>query len=407
VSRERYNVYRPGYLDCASRLRRQLREDKKACRELFGKPLKKVSREALELEAMKEGLWAAYQKQLAYASARPTMEGVIVMEEWCVDRDGGHIYFPAPGMLEELYTAKFDVGPENFILPHRAFTVAVPANERVGGMELPGFMVTAFTKKEKQKIGRDFGNALFGDPMEIQTDAAADEGLALFVTYRKPTNQMYVVRASSPIVRVQRVLDGVREEGRTEMEVIYDVLGWYKAPGALRLSEEEAALHFRMIKSVISLSMYMQCEGVEVLDLYPEMVGAADVPVRKVTPHSVGAQHFQRRERSGPRSHYRSWHFRRYPLKKDGTRRPGLVAVRGAMVVPRNTPHTVVDEYEKRACVLCGKPTRVKKDSVEAVCKECEYTPPIGTPPAQRVGFELSSDNDPSWDNSVNAYEEE
>jgi hypothetical protein len=96
-----------------------------------------------------------------------------------------------------------------------------------------------------------------------------------------------------------------------------------------------------MIKSVISLSMYMQCEGVEVVDGYPEMVKAVDVPVRKATPHTLGAQHFKRRDRSGPRSHYRSWHFRRYPIKKDGTRKPGLVAVRGAMVGPRETPHTV------------------------------------------------------------------
>jgi len=95
-----------------------------------------------------------------------------------------------------------------------------------------------------------------------------------------------------------------------------------------------------MIKSVVHLSVYMTAYPDSVADGYPEMINRYEVPIGKPRPHVIGGRHFARTHDS-PRGHWRSWHFRSYPRKKDGTKKAGLVSVRGTMVNPRETPHTV------------------------------------------------------------------
>jgi hypothetical protein len=63
------------------------------------------------------------------------------------------------------------------------------------------------------------------------------------------------------------------------------------------------------------------------------------------TPHSLGEEHLGRAPgtHASPGVHWRSWHFRSFPRRRDGTKRPGLVHVEGTMV-GRGQPHTILDE---------------------------------------------------------------
>lgn len=339
TKKQRYQIYRPCYLDVAKALKVEVKHDRSKCFEVFGKSWSKVSREELEEKALTTAVEMARLKeaQLGTAPEQPGIDGIVCMEEWHWNQSGRHVYFPLPGLLDRLYEAKIDIDPNAFELPHHTFTVAVPHGETVGGMEIPGFMVVFADRETKKELGRDFGNTLYGKPVEVQTGAGDDEGEALFLTYRQ--NEVYIARASTPLSRIEVLLQEAQD--RPESEVIQEVLPAYDAPGIIQLSEEEAAIQFRMIKSVINLAVYMKACPDSVVDGYPEMINTGSLPIPNPRATAIGVQHFEPVSRSGPRSHWRRWHFRRYPIRKDGSRRPGVVHVEGAMVGPRQSPHTV------------------------------------------------------------------
>jgi hypothetical protein len=329
MGKEQYSAYGPAYLTHARYIRKAMRADKKAAKKFFGKELKKVKPEVIEKLAFQQMMKDVAKKQALYQGP-------------CVDKQGRHVYYPVPGMLEELYHAHFDVENEPLVFPHKSFTVAVPRKDSIGGMRIPGFMVNVFTKEEKVEFGRQFGNDLYGEPMGVDVDKSADEGRSMFITSRE---RWGLSRASTPIVRVQSLLDAA--DDRPEAEVINEILGVYDAPGMYRLSDEENAMYFRMIKSVVALCVYMQSDKCVVVDGYPEDM-AGESGLRKPRPHTIGGQDFKYVRHGSPRAHYRRWHFRRYPKKKDGTRKTGLVAVKGSFVGPRETPHTVKEKEDAK-----------------------------------------------------------
>jgi hypothetical protein len=336
--KQRYDVFRPIYMDIAQLIKKELKHDRAACQEMFGKPWSDVSREELETRAMEESVKAARYKEASLnALDTPGIDGVVAMEEWYWNHSGRHVYFPLPGLLNRLYDSKIDIDMADFSLPQHSFTLAVPRGEVVGGMKIPGFMVVFADRQTKKSIGTDFGNAIYGNPIEVKTAAGDEEGEALFITYRQ--EDCYIARASSPLSRVSKLLSGAQD--RPESEVMKEVLPAYEAPGVYELSEEECAVQFRMFKSVVNLAVYMKACPNSVVDGYPEMLNTGALPLRNPRPTAVGTAHFEPVARSGPAPHWRRWHFRRYPIRKDGTRREGVVHVEGAMVGPRQSPHTV------------------------------------------------------------------
>jgi hypothetical protein len=338
MARQKYSVFTPTYVRSAKMFREVLREDKKRVRDLFGKPLKKVTPDELEREVWPYLMEAIRGKEVMLQANTPCMDGAVLMEEWCWKKDGAHVYFPMPGLLESLYTAKIDIEADDFLPPRRSFTIAVPAGEKVGGMTLPAFMVAFFDKDTKKDLGHRFGREVIGEEIGIQTDQAAEEGAALLITYNNDSD--YYVRCSTPLARVHRLLKNA--DDIDEAQLMLEVLGSYvgRVPGVDELSPEEHAIQYRMVKSIVHLSVYMSAYPDSVSEGYPEQFNDYELPMRRPRPHVVGGLHFKGTHAS-PKGHWRSWHFRSYPRRKDGTKKAGLLPVRGTMVGPRETPHTV------------------------------------------------------------------
>lgn len=326
---ERYNIYQPMHTQAAGYLREQFKDDKRLCRETFGKPLKKVERRAIEDQVFHN-----------LVGVLPGMtELAILLEEWCWREDGRHVYFPMPGMLEELHHAHFSIDLEELVIPRRTFSVAVPSKDRVGGLELPGFMITYFDLAGKTEVARQFGMQFTGEPLKMDPGSTEHNEYSVFLTYRDKKEMS--IRMSAPMSRFNRLLNECA--GTTnQVELIREIIGTYDVPGMVPLTDEEVELQARIIKALVGLCIYMKICPEAVISGYPEMLNRGELPVRNPSAQTVGQRDFSG-IRHGPRAHYRRWHFRRYPRRRDGSRKSGTVMVRGAMVGPREHPHTVLN----------------------------------------------------------------
>jgi hypothetical protein len=101
---------------------------------------------------------------------------------------------------------------------------------------------------------------------------------------------------------------------------------------------------FVVSRLAIRLMVYMRaCEN-KVVEGYPEGKHARDFGTKwtGLTPmiihHPSG---LIRNEHGSPEAHWRDWHFRSYPRRKDGTKKLGVVYVSGTVVNAELDPITV------------------------------------------------------------------
>jgi hypothetical protein len=336
-----YKIHRPSFESAAKEIREALKRDKKLCRKRFGKPIKKVSKERLADEAFRLLAEAAQAKRAQYGGE--VLDTAVTLEEWGWRQDGCHIYFPLPGFLEQMYKMKANVDLEELVFPHRLFTVAIPNGFEIEGLTLPPFMVGAFELSDKQQLAREFGKAIYGQPMQL--DPGFNTKQALFITFHSPGFghvEGYYVRCSVPFERLRALLDN---DGRDDEELINEVLGTYEGVAALtELTREERLMQYRIIRCVVMMALYIKLFPNAVQDGYPPNCSNPTGVVRNPNPKTIGGEHF-RGTHASPAMHWRDAHFRRYPIRKDGTRKSGYVFV-GGTIVNKATPHTVdtVDE---------------------------------------------------------------
>jgi len=330
-----YQIYRTFSDRLAKELRRQLQEDKREARQLLGRPLKAVDHEELCDLAVKLQI----QGLLEHSTGQVLpLEVAVLIEEWQYRQAGRHVYFPLPGLLDALYDSKMEVDPAAFIAPRNLFSLAIPQGELVGGLPLPPFLAACCTCEEKQAMTERFNRSKAAyTALALQTDAQPGTQ-SLFVTNN---GNNHVVRCSLPLRLLPIILQNPAGEDR-EGEFLHSLLGNYDGvPGVVPLSSEESRIHYRLVKSIVHLTLYMQAFPASVKEGYPEQfVDNGSSGYRGWSPHTVGSSHFHA-ERGSPIGHWRRKHFRSYPLRRDGGRKAGLVEVKGTWVNP-DSPHTVV-----------------------------------------------------------------
>lgn len=330
-----YQIYRTCTDRLTKELRRELQADKRQARQLLGRPLKKVDHD--ELCDLAVGLQFG-----GMASQRPPdnrllpLNAAVLLEEWQYRRDARHVCFPLPGLLESLYDSRMEVDLEAFAVPWRVFSLAVPQGEVVGGLALPPALVVCCTREEKEALVVRFNKAVKTD-ISLVTEAELG-ARSLFLTYSAGDQ---LVRCSLPLRLLPIILQNPTGEDR-EGEFLHALIGDYHGvPDVQPLSSEEYRIQYRLVKSIAHLAVYMQAFPESVKTGYPEQfVDNGSSGYRGGTPYTVGGRHFHA-ERGSPIGHWRRKHFRSYPVKRDGTRKAGLVEVRGTWVNP-DSPHTVV-----------------------------------------------------------------
>ena len=126
------------------------------------------------------------------------------------------------------------------------------------------------------------------------------------------------------------------EEGFDEVMRGYDAVDRRRLEIlGFNLNEAEGHAQYVMARLVIRLLVYMQACPDMVHDGYPTPKGercyrsafSGDVRGRV-----IGVPAGLAREHASPSTHWRQWHFRSYPRRKDGTKQKGIVAVRGTIV---------------------------------------------------------------------------
>lgn len=326
-----WSIYRPEFAIATRAFREHLRKDKAHCLELLGRPLKKVSYERLE-----EAVWK--KLFLEGIAAMAPLEAALLFDEWLWREEGRHVLFPVPGLLPRLYQAHIDVTVDEFQLPMPSFILAIPAGETFGGMTLPSCLVGGWDRATKQARAAQIAKTLDLGIDYDSPDADGKMGLFFGVTQEK---EGAALRWSIPYARLAPVLAcGPDAPDEFEREVgLYPQHG----PFAMKVSPDEQRLQYRLTKLVAALSIYLRACPDAITDGIPP-------PAQGLVPHfsaghEVGRKHIDA-ERARPLGHWREWHFRRYPIQRDGNRRKGVVFVTGAWVSGREQLHTVTEKKE-------------------------------------------------------------
>lgn len=325
-----WSIYRPAFTVATQVFREGLRQDKKECERRFGQPLKRVPYERLEEEAWK----LAFTHRLTTTAP---LAGAALLDEWLWREEGRHILFPVPGLLPRLYRARIDVTVDEFKMPMPTFILAMPAEEKFGGLCLPGCLVGSWnpvTKAERvsrisKQLGMDFDYEI-PDAKEV-----ANEGLFFTVTHLKEGS---VTRWSIPHEKLKPLLACNPDAP----EQFADLLGRYEGIGPFEMdvTADEVRMQYRLTKLLVALCIYLRACPDAVTDGVPPP--ALGLVPRFSVGHELGRKHVEDEDRASPIGHWREWHFRRYPKNmKTGARREGVVFVTGSWVSGREHLHTV------------------------------------------------------------------
>lgn len=276
-----------------------------------------------------------------------SMDSNILVDEEMYVEEGCRAYFPeSPALLEMLWRAKMDVTLDDLDLTRlpKVFSIAWPRTE-IDGAPLIGCMVSIYANKERVGPVARFGQRYFGHPLELVTDGVvSDDEIGIHITYpeEKPLREMPAMyRCSIPNKWLKECLSG---------DVNFDKkLSTYRNPRflAMSLSEQENHQQYVMAKLVTHLLVYMQACPDMISEGYPEGRKAREFSSRyagKVKPTILGAPAGLTGTHASPDAHWRNAHFRSYPKRKDGTKKKGIVAVRGTMVNADVDPATVKED---------------------------------------------------------------
>jgi len=293
-------------------------------RQLLGRPVGKASPTVFERVC-----W-----QQTMRTSMPAPQRTALLDEWAWEEGGRQILFPVEGLLPRLYRARIDVTVDEFRPPFPSFLLAIPTEERFGGMSLPGCIVSLENIERRKQLARGFAKVL-ELPLDYTSDAQdLREILLRFTVHGMDAGRPTVNRWVMPFSQLAPLL--ACEQDATED--LRTTLSQNTLPGALAFDGEDHKLAYRLTKLVVGLCVYLRA--------CPEaMVPGIPPPAKPLVPYfsqsyEVGRKHIEA-ERAAPLGHWREWHFRRYPLRPNGTRRAGVVFVTGSWVSGREQVHTV------------------------------------------------------------------
>lgn len=293
-----------------------------------------------------------------------SMEANVMLEEESYFENGCQMFFPeSQAMLEMLWRAKMNLELEDLDLSKipMTFSIAWPRCE-IDGSKLHGCMVSIMTAEQHRELLNRFARKyLDGELLLREASAYADSALRFFVTHfdeRTVHHGQPLYRCCIPGPFVSKVL---KDEG--QFNDFMD--GHHLAAGSryvVDLEPHEQHQQYVMSKLIVGLLVYMQACPEHVHDGFPDGRKEREFtgPHNHVTGKTLGAPSGLGGTHASPSTHWRSWHFRSYPKRRDGSKRKGVVKVKGTIVNAEINPHTVEDEalrarIEARpACVVVG-----------------------------------------------------
>ena len=320
-----YERYRPAVDQMTRSVREALVANKHEAKRLFGKPLKKVAASDLRTVGFKYLLESMRDSGNLLGQAA-------LLDEIAWDESGRTIYFPMPGLVESLYRANIKIDDQDFVLPAKSFAVSIPKGTTVGGIPVRAFLASSGTHEER-RLDAERLSRRTGIKVDLEF-AGADVGPCIHISTVVPRTAAGVemFRFSSPQSMVREILQAQGEIGEADAVRLF---GTYAQ--AIPLTDQEAKECFVILKTLVHLAVYMRSFPGSIREGYPEQF-SHDCRIDGC-PATVGGEHFGGTHAS-PHGHWRTWHFRSFPSKKDGTKKPGLVHVSEAWV-GAETPKTV------------------------------------------------------------------
>jgi hypothetical protein len=271
-----------------------------------------------------------------------TLDAAIMMDEEDYIDDGCRMYFPeSPALLEMLYRAKMDVTFDDIDWTKfpRAFSVSWPKCE-IDGVSPQGCLVWWGRKDDRTRLMGKFGRRYMGGPaIPVGGWRPDPDEILMHITWGAETDKGPTsYRVSIP----QRFVKACLKSCET-MDLLLGTYGGKEIQGVVEMNDEEKHIQFTLSKLVIHLMVYMQACPEIVHSGYPTPKG--DRNYRScfsgaVSGNVIGAPAGLGGTHASPSTHWRQWHFRSYPRRKDGTKRSGIVAVRGTIVNAEVDPVT-------------------------------------------------------------------
>jgi hypothetical protein len=257
---------------------------------------------------------------------------------------GAPTYFPeSQEMLEMLWKAKMDVRMEDLGLDElpRAFSVAWPDCE-IGGQRLKGCLLWWGSVDDRKALIGRFDKKVFGRPWTICAEHGGDAyaGKSMHVYYtdkdeKSPAGES-LFRAKVQGDRLDDWLLSKEEFARRGEEGL-------GSPLVYSLNEDENERLYVVSRLAARLMVYMRACPDKVKAGYPQGRKAREFATRwtQPGPRMVGQPACMSGGHGSPAAHWRTWHFRSYPTRKDGTKRGGVVFIGGTVVGAEVDPETV------------------------------------------------------------------
>lgn len=266
---------------------------------------------------------------------------MIMIDECQYEFSGSHMLFvETPELCELLVKAKVRPEGMNMKLPYDSFIVNVPRGLTVDGVELQPFIVSLMTKELRARARRSVIKKAGMDPETCVWDnpwgTKYPEGISVAMNDGRA-----FIRVTVPFDKLNECLT---DDGNLSGQ-----LGNY-LDTEHRLDAGDSRKLQLGLRLLCGLCAYLEVKPELLRDGMPGGMAHRDLPDRGMIR---GPESFMTvREPEGMRNsqgvcvHLRNWHFRRYPIKTDGTRTAGWVFVNETLVNAK--PHTVEAESNSK-----------------------------------------------------------
>ena len=295
----------------------------------------------------------------------------INVAEWLWRKNGSRMYFPqSVKLLKMLWAAQIDITMTDLGLSSipQAIAFAMPC-ESTDSRQKGGSLLLHGKASELIRLCRKFHDGFYHpalQPIDCKVlEHLADEHVFL-LTFSQQNGPGRTTHTQSmfPTSMLDVCLRSPNEFHRLMSEYVQTEIQLHKEASpelvpSLRNCEEASLtnvsqsewqdLHLNLTL-VVRLLAYMRACPEQVRDGFPEGESAREyssqwfrpTPVRILSPKGLDESD-ERDERNGPRPHYRSCYFRRYPTRSDGSRQKGILFIPGTFVNAHIDPHTIKD----------------------------------------------------------------
>ena len=274
----------------------------------------------------------ALERTMTMPGSAHMLEVVTLLDEIEYEQAGNHMLFVGSLDLQKmLMNAKFKMEGRKFRFPYDGFIINTPS-----AGDVAPFMVSHMTIPLRKKALKGLmEKAGQGDAAAELDPGSGEEGVTITMCYRKK-----YVRASIPFSKLSAAASA------DTTEEFHNVLGTY--PGLCQgLDDEDRTELIKALHLLCGVSAYLEARPDSLKPGMPGEVAPRDIPDRATVK---GVRSFETihepagmRKRDGSATHYRTWFFRVYPLRKDGSRTDGLVFVHDTIVNEDMVPETITE----------------------------------------------------------------